>query len=289
MKNLYQNATITPRKRLVRMLTIMMTVTFVGAILLSTLYSCLTSSGYQEVVDLSEVELVQLEAPEAGDPIAVVSTSLGDISFVLYPEEAPNAVANFQRLADSGYYDNTYIYRVEEGAFFAAGSKKKDGLIADSSVETEHVPRELSENLWPFRGALCSLNTGAEGGFFDRFLGNVEYFNGSRFTVVNTVALSEEEISTLKTDTEGNKVADAFIEHGGVPNFSRQMTVFGQAYDGLDVLDTITAVALEGTDEAHYPKEDIFILTVTTGTYSTENSTVSTEFSTDKIADSSAD
>lgn len=289
MRNLYQNANQSSRKRLVRILTVMMTVTFVCAILLSVLYSCLSSSGYQEVVDLAEVELIQLDPPEEGDPIAVISTSLGDISFVLYPDEAPNAVANFQKLAADGYYDNTYIYRVEDGVFFAAGSKTKDGTLADAQAETERVPRELSENLWPFRGALCSLNTAAEGGFIDRFLGNVEYFNGSRFTVINSVELTDEEVESLCGDKKENKVADAFIEYGGVPNFSRQMTVFGQAYDGLDVLDAITAVALEGTDEAHYPKEDIFILSVTTGTYSTEDSTLSTEFSTDTNADSSAE
>ena len=47
----------------------------------------------------------QLEAPPAGEEIAVMHTSEGDIRIRFFPEAAPKAVQNFKELAKQGYYD----------------------------------------------------------------------------------------------------------------------------------------------------------------------------------------
>jgi len=63
--------------------------------------------------DLSTEELSKLQW-------AKVSTSRGDIWLKLFPEEAPNTVANFAHLASSGFYDNLNFHRVIPG-FMAQG------------------------------------------------------------------------------------------------------------------------------------------------------------------------
>ena len=63
-------------------------------------------------VDPETMKLVQLEGPKEGDPIAVVDTTLGEFRFVLYPQYSPNAVKNFTDLANSGYYNGTYVLRI---------------------------------------------------------------------------------------------------------------------------------------------------------------------------------
>ena len=63
--------------------------------------------------DLSKEELSKLQW-------AKVSTSRGDIWLKLFPEEAPNTVANFAHLASSGFYDNLNFHRVIPG-FMAQG------------------------------------------------------------------------------------------------------------------------------------------------------------------------
>ncbi|MDY0233130.1 MAG: peptidylprolyl isomerase [Sulfurimonas sp.] len=63
--------------------------------------------------DLSKEELSKLQW-------AKVSTSKGDIWLKLFPEEAPNTVANFAHLASSGFYDNLNFHRVIPG-FMAQG------------------------------------------------------------------------------------------------------------------------------------------------------------------------
>ena len=63
--------------------------------------------------DLSADELAKLQ-------YAKVSTSKGDIWLKLFPEEAPNTVANFAHLGNSGFYDNLTFHRVIPG-FMAQG------------------------------------------------------------------------------------------------------------------------------------------------------------------------
>ncbi len=51
---------------------------------------------------------------------AKVSTNKGDIWIKLYPEEAPNTVANFAHLANTGFYNDLNFHRVIPG-FMAQG------------------------------------------------------------------------------------------------------------------------------------------------------------------------
>lgn len=43
---------------------------------------------------------------------AVMDTARGTIELELYADEAPNTVANFEKLANSGFYDGTKFHRV---------------------------------------------------------------------------------------------------------------------------------------------------------------------------------
>ena len=49
------------------------------------------------------------------EPIAEISTSLGDFAVRLDAQRAPITVANFIRYADEGFYDGTIFHRVIDG------------------------------------------------------------------------------------------------------------------------------------------------------------------------------
>ena len=51
---------------------------------------------------------------------AIIHTKKGDIKLKLYPNEAPNTVANFATLANEGFYNNLNFHRVIPG-FVAQG------------------------------------------------------------------------------------------------------------------------------------------------------------------------
>ncbi len=254
--------------RTVKVLSILIAVTLVLALLCSVWYTM--SKDITATVKLDEIKLVQLETPENGDPAAIMHTTAGDMLFLLYPDECPLAVANFTQLAESGYYDNTYIFRVEQDVFFSGGSPNADGSLQEGGINEpqENVERELTQNMWPFRGALCSLTTGSETGFWKLLTGTQKSFNGSRFLVVDSIEMTEEIVNGLLEGEEDNPVADAFVDLGGIPNYSQQLTVFGQLYDGYEILDTITGAALTGEEGAMRPAEDIMITSVEIVEYS---------------------
>ncbi len=52
---------------------------------------------------------------------AVISTRFGDIVLEFFPEKAPNHVANFLKLAESGFYNGSIFHRVIPGFMIQGG------------------------------------------------------------------------------------------------------------------------------------------------------------------------
>lgn len=208
--------------------------------------------------DFSEMELIQLDEPEEGRLCAVIETSMGNITAVLYPEYAPKAVENFVNRAKDGYYDNNKIYENYEKLFAATGSATdgKTGVTDDGNL----IENEYSPKLWPFKGAVCAYSLTA--GYFD-----------SRYFFCNTYEeFTEEQISSLRGVTRDgeqlfpDELVDAWVEHGSLPNLSGFYTVFGQIVDGMDVLEKI--VNAEYNTETYVPIDDIIIYHVEITEYS---------------------
>ena len=95
--------------------------------------------------DLSADELAKLQ-------YAKVSTAKGDIWLKMFPEEAPNTVANFAHLGNSGYYDNLTFHRVIPGFMAQGGCPTGTGtggpdwaIACETNTNTSvHVPGTLS-------------------------------------------------------------------------------------------------------------------------------------------------
>lgn len=219
-------------------------------------------------IDLSTVELVQLDDPKEGDPIAIVETTLGEVRFRLFPEYSPNAVNNFKSLAESGYYDDTYVFNAQEGAYSSLGAPNRDGSINGSfSDDQERVERELHQNLWPFRGAVCMMNNTYDRTFKQRILGGGTYYNGSRFNILNSVKFDEEFSEEIRSSSISSVLAEVFIKKGGIPNFSQQLTVIGQTYLGYDVVDKLASLETQDNGKFYTPKEDVKIISVKIDTF----------------------
>ena len=56
--------------------------------------------------------VMPIEASQADDLTAVITTTKGDIRVTLFPAETPLTVANFVNLAQRGYYDGLKFHRV---------------------------------------------------------------------------------------------------------------------------------------------------------------------------------
>ena len=106
----------------------------------------------QQTAQSSPVTQASLESYKTASATAVIKTSKGDITLVLYGEDAPYTVANFIKKAKDGYYNNLTFHRVEDWVI-QGGDPKGDGTGGGS------IPVEFNDK--PFlRGSLGAASRG---------------------------------------------------------------------------------------------------------------------------------
>lgn len=145
--------------------------------------------------------------PAPGNPVVVMSTSMGDITLELYKDRAPVSVENFLRYASEGFYEGTIFHRVKAG-FMIQGGGYTDTLVE----KTTHPPilNEATNGLRNTRGTLAMARTRALRSATAQF-----YIN-----LVNNTAL----------------------DHKGYSPEEFGYAVFGRVLSGMDIVDKIAAV-----------------------------------------------
>lgn len=207
-----------------------------------------------------EIDFIQLKTPSDDAPVVVFETNIGTMKAVLYPDEVPEYCHYFKTLVDSGYYDGTYIAAVVDQAYALGGTKSPDPE-ADAGEDSDmtQLKAEVSDNLWPLKGAICS--------FIGSSLG--KNYAGSSFIFVNDVTVVNEaymDADALKR-SYGEQLGAAFSEYGGIPNFVMKYTIFAQIYDGWDVFELILGAE---TLDSSQPASDIVFERVYISTYGEE-------------------
>ncbi len=187
-------------------------------------------------IDVSDAVLFQLDMPKKGEEICVMTTEAGVIKMRLFPEQAPLAVQNFKGLAKDNFYDNSIFSRVINDFVIQAGALDGSGK-EEESYFGGFFKDEFSRNLFNFNGALCMGNAGPN-------------TNGNQFYIVQTHNAKDEhlDLSALPLNAEAK-----YREIGGLPYLDKRYTVFGQVFEGMDVVDKIAA---QKTDEAGMPVKD---------------------------------
>ena len=188
----------------------------------------------------------QLTLPEDGDTTAVIKTNMGDIKIKLFPDEAPKTVENFITHAKNGYYDNVIFHRVIEDFMIQGGDPLGNGTGGES-IWGGPFEDEFSWDLKNYRGALSMANSGKN-------------TNGSQFFIVQNKEIQEELLKQMKQ--VGFPFTEDVIElykNGGTPTLDYVHTVFGQVYEGMDVVDKIAAVKTNDDDK---PLEDVIIKSI---------------------------
>lgn len=208
----------------------------------------------------------QFNTPADGDTIAIFDTSLGEVRAVLYPDAAPMAVYNFVGLARSGYYDNTMIWRSEYGIAVQGGDATGTGTGGSTIWSNNPYPPEASADLKHYAGALCAAF--AAGG--DVTGGNSQFYFVT--ALPDSVSSSDRQAELTANGYTDAQIA-AYAAVGGLPYLDNTDTVFGQVYQGMDVVDAMACVDTVKDDDGndtYRPTEEaaITINSVTITTYS---------------------
>lgn len=102
---------------------------------------------------------LQVRMPAAGDTVATMKTSMGDIKILLFPEVAPKAVENFTTHAKNGYYDNLIFHRVIPDFMIQGGDPNGTGMGGES-IWGAPFKDEFDVNYHNLCGALSMANAG---------------------------------------------------------------------------------------------------------------------------------
>ena len=190
----------------------------------------------------------------AQNPVVTITMENGDvIKAELYPDIAPISVNNFISLIQKNFYDGLIFHRVIKGFMIQGGDPTGTGK-GGQSIWGKEFKNETSDKLIPVRGALCMANAGPD-------------TNGSQFFVVQNREVTDEMLDSSPIElTKAQR--DLFKEQGGYPSLTGDYTVFGQLYDGYDVLDKIAQTQTVSDAKAeNKPKKDIVIEKITVKNY----------------------
>ena len=91
-----------------------------------------------------------------GAPVVLMETTQGDIRIELYPQEAPESVANFLRYVEDGHYDGTIFHRVVRGFVIQGGGFTAEMQEKDTR---EPIENEARNGLRNERGTLSMART----------------------------------------------------------------------------------------------------------------------------------
>ena len=77
----------------------------------------------------------QLDMPQSGETVAVMHTTLGDISIRLFGDKVPRTVENFVTHAKNGYYDGLIFHRVIKDFMIQGGDPTGTGCGGESTAQ----------------------------------------------------------------------------------------------------------------------------------------------------------
>lgn len=189
---------------------------------------------------------IQTALPVSGDTVATMKTTLGDIKIKLFPKFAPKAVENFVTHAKNGYYNGLIFHRVIPDFMIQGGDPMGSG-IGGESIWGVPFEDEFAPELHNLRGALSMANSGPS-------------TNGSQFFIVQAKDAPSQMIEQMEQMTAEQgfppEATQSYKELGGTPWLDFRHTVFGQVFEGMDVVDAIAAVKTGANDK---PIEDVKI------------------------------
>ncbi|WP_312444468.1 peptidylprolyl isomerase [Lacrimispora sp.] len=256
-----------------------------------------------DIADSFPIQAEPAENPqlvESDGPYAILHTTAGDVTILLYPEQAPKAVENFIGLAKEGYYDGSLFYYAKREEL-TQGGKPGDPEAEERSLLGDPFEDEVDNGLYHFKGAVAMAGDGGNtrnsnlSQFYllvreekpedDRIIPANCYMNdlmNMRLKELDELSqekeLSKEEIQKFEDDlnveiqaiaTDGipseyeakyAPVGARYSQVGGAWGLDYGHTVFGQIVEGLNVAEAITQVKVSA--EERKPKKDVVIESV---------------------------
>ena len=178
----------------------------------------------------------------------------GSVLFRLYSKEEPEAVEKFIELCRSGYYDGKSFFGIIEDYLVIGGEK-------DALDKNLLKVSGKNDDMYPYRGALCLSFTAEDEVSLSEFyvitLKSEKISDIEELVENKGYTLSDYIKFGYKTELTADEL-DQYRLYGGAPWLYGHTLVFGQAYEGLDILDQIM------TDKLSDDQLEVFIDSIET-------------------------
>jgi cyclophilin family peptidyl-prolyl cis-trans isomerase len=195
--------------------------------------------------------------PQYEYPDIVMETTAGTIKLMLY-DNAYQHSENFIKLVKEGFYNGQLFHRVIKDFMIQAGDDKsknaKPNQMLGTGGKQYTIPAEFFPEYYHKKGALAAARQSDN-------VNPKKESSGSQFyivegTIIDSVLLNKfVERKMHPPFTEEQKKVYSTI--GGTPHLDYQYTVFGEVYEGLEVVDKICKTPVNNQDR---PIEDVRII-----------------------------
>ncbi len=140
-----------------------------------------------------------------------IITTHGKVTIELFPEVAPKTVANFLKLANSGFYDHLLFHRIVPGFVIQGGDP--------------HTRDPGKRELW---------GTGGPGWNLDAEFSDLKHSRGT--------------ISMARSHDPNSAGSQFFIVLKDSYFLDRQYTIFGKVVEGMGIVDKIASINTDSND-----------------------------------------
>jgi len=141
---------------------------------------------------------------------AILHTNHGTITLEFFPDQAPNHVANFQKLASEGFYDGLRFHRVIPGFMIQGGdpnSKNPNRAMHGTGGPGYHIDAEF-----------------------------------------NAISHERGVLSMARSSDPNSAGSQFFIMHDTKTHLDGQYSAFGEVVEGIAVVDTIANLPRDSRD-----------------------------------------
>ena len=127
----------------------------------------------------------------------------GEIKLELYPDIAPKTVANFKKLAESGFYDGLTFHRIMKGFMIQGGDPLGNGTGgSDENIYGEFTANGFKNNLSHTRGVISMARNGVD----------MDSASSQFFIVHQDSTFLDGQYASFGKVTEGIEVIDKLVE-----------------------------------------------------------------------------
>ena len=208
--------------------------------------------------DTSAGGYVNYTAPVEGEDVLVITIKdKGDIKVKLFPEETEKGVENIKGLAEKGYYDGLIFHRIINNFMIQGGDPLGTGMGGESMWGGQ-FDGGTSDKLTHVAGAVAYANSGSTA------------TDGSQFYIVTGEKLNDETLQLYAANniTLSEEAQKLYKTEGGAAYLDGGYTIFGQVYEGLDIVFELQGVETDASDK---PVEDVVIEKMTVEKYNGED------------------